>query len=81
MKKNLILGVLGTFIFAGCAGQTTDPRQGGLFSYDPSAYEQRISDRENHLNSINNDTAVQKNKNKKLKNNYNSEKRKLNNTK
>ena len=66
MKKNLIIGIIGAMLFAGCAGQTTDPRQGGLFSYDPDAYQQRIADRENHLNAVNNDTAVQKQKNKQL---------------
>ncbi len=68
MKKNLILGMLGVLLLAGCAGQTTDPRKGGLFSYDPAAYEQRIADRENNLNSIKNDTSVQKNKSRQLKN-------------
>ena len=33
-------------MLAGCAGQTTDPRQGGLFSYNPEAYEQRLRQRE-----------------------------------
>lgn len=34
---------------AGCAGQTTDPRQGGLFSYNPSAYDQRLQERQHLL--------------------------------
>ncbi|MBM9536206.1 hypothetical protein [Desulfobulbus alkaliphilus] len=33
-------------MLAGCAGQTTDPRQGGLFSYNPDAYEQRLRERQ-----------------------------------
>ena len=77
MKKNIIFGLLGAFLLAGCAGQTTDPRKGGLFSYDPAAYEQRIADRENNLGAINQDTAVQKKKNKQLKSTYYSEKKKL----
>ncbi len=60
--------MLGVLLLAGCAGQTTDPRKGGLFSYDPAAYEQRIADRENNLNSIKIDTSVQKNKSRQLKN-------------
>ena len=40
----------------GCAGQTTDPRQGGLFSYNPQAYEKRIQDRQEHLSDIDNAT-------------------------
>ena len=78
MKKNLIFGILGALLLAGCAGQTTDPRQGGLFSYDPDAYQQRIADREDHLGAVKNDTSVQKKKNRQLKNNYYSEKKKLN---
>lgn len=39
---------LGRFILlsllTGCA-TTTDPRQGGLFSYNPQAYEQRLEER------------------------------------
>ncbi len=61
----------------GCAGGTTDPRQGGLFSYNPDAYEQRLSDRESHLSSIENDTAAQKNKSTRLKRDIASEKNKM----
>ena len=77
MKKNLILAALGTLLLAGCAGNTTDPSKGGLFSYDPSAYKQRISQQQNDLNVIQNDTAVQQDKNRQLKNNYYSQKKKL----
>lgn len=38
-----------TMMLAGCAGQTTDPRQGGLFSYNPAAYEQRLRQRQHLL--------------------------------
>ncbi len=61
----------------GCAGGTTDPRQGGLFSYNPTAYEQRLSDRERQLSSIEKDTAAQKRKNARLKRNLASEKSKM----
>jgi len=44
----VISQTLRLFIFllllAGCA-TTTDPRQGGLFSYNPRAYEQRLEER------------------------------------
>jgi len=38
-------------VLSGCAGQTTDPRQGGLFSYNPDAYEHRLRDRRDNLAS------------------------------
>ena len=72
-----VLCSLGLLLLSGCAGKTTDPRKGGLFSYNPDAYEKRLSDRQKQLNSINRDTRIQKNKNKKLKNQYNTEKSKI----
>jgi hypothetical protein len=51
MKSGSAL-VLSLFLaagLAGCAGQTTDPRQGGLFSYNPSAYDQRLQERQHLL--------------------------------
>jgi hypothetical protein len=60
----------------GCSGGTTDPRKGGLFSYNPDAYEQRLADRERHLSYIEEDTAKQKSKSAKLKRKLSSEKRK-----
>lgn len=77
MKKNIILGMLATLVLAGCAGGTTDPRKGGLFSYNPTAYKQRIADKENNLDNIQQDTAAQNDKNKKLKNSYYTEKKNL----
>ena len=78
MKKTyyIIVGI-GLLFLNGCAGGTTDPRQGGLFSYDPNAYEQRLSDRERHLSSIENDTAAQKRKSTRLKRDLSSEKNKM----
>lgn len=61
----------------GCAGGTTDPRKGGLFSYNPDAYEQRLKDREQQLSSIENDTAAQKRKSARLKRELSSEKSKM----
>lgn len=62
----------------GCAGKTTDPRQGGLFSYNPDAYEKRLADREQKLSGIESDTAAQKRKSAQLKKNLSSEKNQLN---
>ena len=36
-------------LFIGCANQTTDPRKGGLFSYNPGAYEERLDERRDAL--------------------------------
>jgi septal ring factor EnvC (AmiA/AmiB activator) len=54
MKKSISLAMVGGLaaLLAGCAGQTTDPRQGGLFSYNPQAYEQRLQDRRGHLSQV-----------------------------
>ena len=43
----------------GC--QTTDdPKKGGLFSYNPKAYERRLEDRKSELETLERDTARQK---------------------
>jgi len=78
MKKIylMITGII-LLLLNGCAGGTTDPRKGGLFSYNPDAYEQRLADRENHLSSIENDTAAQKRKSARLKKDLASEKNKM----
>jgi septal ring factor EnvC (AmiA/AmiB activator) len=48
MRMRLLFCILGSCaLLQGCAGGgTTDPRQGGLFSYNPKAYERRIQERE-----------------------------------
>lgn len=48
----LLLPLALTATLCGCAGQTTDPRQGGLFSYNPDAYEQRLRNRQEHLTAV-----------------------------
>lgn len=77
--KKIYLMITGVtlLLLNGCAGGTTDPRQGGLFSYNPAAYEQRLSDRERHLASIENDTAAQKQKSARLKRDLALEKNKM----
>lgn len=77
MKKIYLITGVAILLLNGCAGGTTDPRQGGLFSYDPDAYEQRLSDRERHLASVENDTAAQKRKSARLKTDLASEKNKM----
>ena len=47
-----VVSLLADTMLIGCAGQTTDPRQGGLFSYNPQAYEKRIQDRREHLSDV-----------------------------
>ncbi len=77
MKKVYLLAGLALLGLNGCAGGTTDPRQGGLFSYDPDAYEQRLAEREKKLSSIEKDTAAQKHKSARLKKDLASEKNKM----
>ncbi len=43
--KFLLIGV----VFLGGCATTTDPSKGGLFSYNPAAYERRLDERENYL--------------------------------
>jgi len=78
MKKIYLMTGVTLLLLNGCAGGTTDPRKGGLFSYDPDAYEKRIADRERKLSGIESDTAAQKHKSAQLKKNLSSEKNKLN---
>jgi len=67
MKKRYMVGALAALLLSGCAGTTTDPRRGGLFSYNPQAYEQRLADRERQLSDIERDTAAQKRQSERLK--------------
>ena len=76
MKSIYFLLGITLLLLNGCAGQTTDPRKGGLFSYDPDAYEQRLDDRRNHLSSVENDTKAQKRKQSQLKRELSTQKKK-----
>jgi len=76
MKTIYFLSGITLLLLNGCAGNTTDPRKGGLFSYDPNAYEQRLASRENHLASIERDTEAQKRKQAQLKRELSSQKKK-----
>lgn len=77
MKNIYLISGVAILLLNGCAGSTTDPRQGGLFSYNPDAYEKRLSDRERHLSSVENDTATQKQKSARLKRDLASQKNKM----
>lgn len=44
---------------SGCA-TTDDPRQGGLFGYNPAAYQRRIAEREAALATLKQEDAVQR---------------------
>ena len=77
MKTIYLITGVAIVLLNGCAGGTTDPRKGGLFSYDPNAYEQRLADRERNLSSIEGDTAAQKQKSARLKRKLASEKNKM----
>lgn len=76
MKQRYLLAVFAILLLNGCVGSTTDPRQGGLFSYNPDAYEKRLADKENQLAAVENDTATQKSKSTRLKEELASEKNK-----
>lgn len=77
MKTTYMIGTgIAMILLSGCA-TTTDPRQGGLFSYNPSAYEQRLSDKEQNLAGIESDTSKEKHKTKQLNRTLSTEKKKL----
>jgi len=54
----VIVSLFAATTLLGCAGQTTDPRQGGLFSYNPQAYEKRIQDRKEDLSGVDQSTQA-----------------------
>lgn len=61
-KSIYTIGVISLlFVLSSCASQTTDPHQGGLFSYNPAAYESRIQSRQKQL-------AQQKEENQSMRN-------------
>ena len=48
----LILMALALLLVSGCVGGSTNPREGGLFSYNPEAYEARQRQRQQELDAI-----------------------------
>lgn len=64
----LICCALLFYAFSGCTASTeTDPRKGGLFSYNPKAYEQRLEERRGELTGIEADTAKVQEETERLK--------------
>ena len=62
MKVLTAAMVMSAFFITSCSCSNSDPRQGGLFSYCPSKYEQRIQDRENELAAAEAENAIEENK-------------------
>jgi chromosome segregation ATPase len=59
MVKRIKLCLL-LFALTGCACATTDPRQGGLFCYKREAYEQRLRERRQVLETLEKNTEEQR---------------------
>ncbi len=51
MMKYALIGTAG-ILFSGCAGLSTNPAEGGLFSYNPKAYEARQQERSNQVQQL-----------------------------
>lgn len=51
-RSRLLLCIFAALLLSGCAGGSTDPRTGGLLSYNPDAYEQRLQERQAKLAAI-----------------------------
>jgi len=64
---------------AGCAAgtKTTDPRKGGLFSYNPEAYQKRLDQRKAQRSYYERDTYKQRQVGSQLNKNLAAEKRQL----
>ncbi len=63
-----ILAISLIFLFSGCANQTTDPHKGGLFSYNPQAYEKRLYDKQGNLTQVEQSNQAAKDESARLKN-------------
>jgi hypothetical protein len=66
-KRQEIVGILaiGLLTASGCA-TTDNPREGGLFGYNPKAYERRIAERESALKTLQDDQAREQQETKQL---------------
>ena len=51
-QNRFLVGMAAALLLTGCAGGSTDPRTGGLLSYNPDAYEQRLQERQAKLAAI-----------------------------
>lgn len=61
-----VLSLIMAATISGCAGQTTDPRQGGLFSYNPKAYERRLLDRKENVSALEKSTQSSQEKSSRI---------------
>lgn len=64
MRQGTLLGLV-IVLIAGCA-TTDDPRQGGLFSYNPAAYEQRLEERRQNLAALQRDQQAEEQQSRQL---------------
>ena len=64
-RSGLIFVTMSLFVLTACQ-TTNDPRKGGLFSYDPEAYEKRIEDREDRLQELEDQQEIEKQKSEQL---------------
>lgn len=71
MKSTYTLSAICTLFIitlcSGCANQTTDPHKGGLFSYNPQAYEKRLYDKQADLSKVEQSNLSAKDEAAKLK--------------
>lgn len=63
-KKLLLLAC--TILLLGSCATTDDPREGGLFSYDPEAYEKRLVERRERLTKLEEKQEAEKQKSTEL---------------
>ena len=77
-KSIYTIGVISLlFVLSSCANQTTDPHQGGLFSYNPAAYESRIQSRQKRLAQQKKENQSMRNKGARLEKEKTSVKREM----
>jgi chromosome segregation ATPase len=66
VNRLVVVGCLAALSgLVGCQ-TTSDPRQGGLFSYNPQAYEQRLAERQARLEHIERQTAAEQQRSREL---------------
>ncbi len=68
----VIMAIFVFMLLSGCQTTTTDPRKGGLFGYNPKAYEKRLDDRRNLKVDLERQNTEIKQESEKLKEEYTS---------
>ena len=76
-QTHILITAVSLLLLNGCLGGSTDPRQGGLFSYNPDAYEERISQKEEELDMIEEETTQEQQKSEALQEELSSQKKKM----